>query len=420
MGTGKTRAALWAWDYLNSTKQAGRLLVVAKLSTLTFTWMAEIFKTIPHRKAVVLHGDKATRLKRLADPEADIFIINHDGVKVIYEELFERTDIDTIVIDELAAFRNVNERMKTMAALAHAKTRVWGMTGSPMPQEPTDVWAQARIVTPGTVPRWRSHFRDQVMTRSPVDPLKWVARPNAKDIAFQALQPAVRFKLSDVVELPETIYRTLDVELSDQQKTIYTAMKNVYHAAVLNNQITAMNAGVALGKLLQIAGGWVYSIDKTVVKLDNDKRVEALLDVIEEAENKVIVLAPYNHTIEGLNLAMAARGIDFATVPKEPSKRAPIFNAFQNTSQYRVLSSHPGKLSHGVTLTAADTVVWYLPIPSYETYEQTNARIIRVGQRNKQIIFHMRATYAEKRIYDLLRRRERMQDEFLKLFEGPV
>ncbi len=422
MGTGKTRSALWAWDWLNKNKQAGKLLVVGKLSTLVLTWMKEVFEAIPHRKAVVLHGDKATRLKRLADPDADIFIINHDGVKVIYEDLYARDDIDTICIDELAAFRNVNDRMKTMAALAHVKRRVWGMTGSPRPQEPTDVWAQARIVTPATVPRYRGSFRDQVMVRDEFDPTRWKERPGANDIAYSALQPAVRFTLNDVVELPETIYRTVDVELSDEQKSVYSAMKNAYHAAVQNHDITAMNAGVAVGKLLQIAGGWVYSPDRTVVALNNKKRVEALIDLIESAAHKVIVAAPYLHTVDGLAAAIRAAKISCAVLHKGlPQKQIDqIVGDFENTSFYKVIVSHPRRLSHGLNLTSADTAIWYLPDPSYETYEQMNARIIRVGQKHKQSILHMRGTAAEKRIYDLLSRRGRMQDEFLTMFEGDI
>ncbi len=424
MGTGKTKAALWAWDALYESGQAGKLLVVAKLSTLVFTWQAEVFKTIPHRKCVVLHGTKVQRLKQLADPEAEIFIINHDGIKVLYEELYNRVDIDTVCIDELAAFRNPSDRMKCLRALAEAKNRVWGMTGSPMPNEPTDVWCQAKIVTPDTVPRFRGHFRDMVMTRINADvpgaPAMYAPKPNANDIAYTALQPAVRFALSDVTELPETIYRTVGVELSDQQKDIYTKLMKELCGMVAAKQIDAANAAVAMGKLLQIAGGWVYATDKSVVKLDASKRVAALIDLIESAAHKVLVLAPYSHMIEGLNEALMNAGVDLVTIPKDPGKRAAVFNAFQNTGKHKVLTSHPGRLSHGVTLTAADTAIWYLPITSYETYEQTNARIIRVGQKHKQSIIHMRGTKVETKVYNVLARRGRAQDEFLAMFEEGV
>src|SRR5262252_4400551 len=104
MGTGKTRSALWAWRYLRRQGCAGKLLVVAPLSTLRFTWLSEAFKILPHVKAVVLHGDHKQRLKLLNDREAEIFIINHDGLKTIELELAARTDIDCLVLDELAVY----------------------------------------------------------------------------------------------------------------------------------------------------------------------------------------------------------------------------------------------------------------------------------------------------------------------------
>ena len=81
------------------------MLVVAPLSTLDFTWAREIFDTLPHQKVVVLTGT-ADRRKKLLAEKADIYIVNHDGVKVILKELLQRQDIDVICFDEAAAYRN--------------------------------------------------------------------------------------------------------------------------------------------------------------------------------------------------------------------------------------------------------------------------------------------------------------------------
>ena len=97
MGTGKTKAALWAWDYLNGNRHVGKMLVVGTLSTLKFVWQAEAFRTMPHRKVSILHGTRKQRLERL-DYDADIYVINHDGLKTIAEELSARTDIDVALL----------------------------------------------------------------------------------------------------------------------------------------------------------------------------------------------------------------------------------------------------------------------------------------------------------------------------------
>ena len=111
MGTGKTRAALWALDYLQSNKLCGKALVFAPLSTLTFVWQREVFTTIPGRKCVVLHGTREKRLEKLKE-DADIYVVNHDGFGVIEEEVRKRTDIDIVIIDELAVSRNPTARTK--------------------------------------------------------------------------------------------------------------------------------------------------------------------------------------------------------------------------------------------------------------------------------------------------------------------
>lgn len=416
MGTGKTKTALWAWDFLNKEGLCGKLLVCAPLSTINFVWAREVFATLPHRKCVSLHGTKAKRLERLQD-DADIYIINHDGVKVIGQELFARTDIDALVLDELAVYRNNSERSKQMRKFAKAERFkiVWGMTGAPMPNEPTDVWAQCRIVTPHTVPSSRNHARDMLMTR--ISQYVWKPKPDAVDTAFNMMQPAVRFALDEVVELPDLISRTLDVDLGPKQSKTYDKLMGEYKVMVDNKEITAMNAGAAMNKLLQISGGWVYTQSPAFVKLDAEPRIDALLDLIDSAERKVLVFVPYTHALNGLAEILTKEKIDHCVVDGSTPDRDGIFNKFQNTPHHKVMLAHPKCLAHGVTLTAADTIIWYSPITSLETYEQANARIRRIGQKHKQQLLHLQATAVEKKLYSMLRSKQKIQDQLLSLFE---
>src|SRR5208283_4650011 len=151
MGTGKTKSALWAWDFLRKQGLLRKLLVVAPLSTLTFVWAREVFGTLPGVTVQILHGSRQERLDRLAK-DADIYVINHDGVKVIADSLLTRPDIDCLVLDELAVYRNNSDRSKKMRKFAQKFSVVWGLSGAPMPNSPVDVWAQGMIVTPNTVP----------------------------------------------------------------------------------------------------------------------------------------------------------------------------------------------------------------------------------------------------------------------------
>jgi SNF2 family DNA or RNA helicase len=366
----------------------------------------------------VLHGSKKQRLDRLADPDAEIFIINHDGHKVILDELLARKDIDVLGIDELAVFRNgERDRTKLLKKLADRMNFVWGMTGSPIPHEPTDVWAQARLVTPDRVPKYFGRYREELMTK--ITAFKWHPRPDAVDRAFATLQPAVRFTLDDVVELPDVIERTIDVEMGPQQQKIYKALVDQCYAAVKTQEITAANAGAVLMKLLQVSTGWVYSKDRKIVPLDNNKRIEALMDAINATDRKVLVFAPFKHALQGISDALTSEGYEHAVVDGDtPAKeRAQIFNLFQNTDKYKVLAAHPQCLAHGITLTAAATIVWFGPVTSLEIYDQANHRIRRVGQKHKQLILHLQSTPAEKKIYKMLQGKQKVQNELLSLFE---
>lgn len=423
MGTGKTKCALWSFDYLKLNGRANKMLVVAPLSTLTFVWQREAFEALPHRKVAVLHGDRKTRLARLADPEVDIYVINHDGLSTIYKELQQRPDIDVLCIDELAKYRNKSQRTKMMVGYAATKTWVWGMTGSPMPHEPTDVFHQCKVVTPTTVPKYFSHFRAELMV--PLGHVnKWVPKADAIDRAYAVMQPAVRYTIDDVQELPPCVERYVDVDMGTLQAKAYKDIVNHCQAQFTNGDLaTAANAGAALMKLLQISMGWVYVRDRITggmktMPLDNDKRIEALIDGIESTDRKVLVFVPFIHALEGISAALTKEGIDHAVVSGDtPNRtRSAHFSAFQQTGKFKVLAAHPQCVAHGLTLTAADTVIWFGPITSLETYDQANHRIKRVGQKNKQQIIHLQSTAAERKIYKLLRSNQDVQQNFLQLF----
>lgn len=421
MGTGKTKAALWAWDYLYGVGAAKKLLVLAPLSTLKFTWAREVFNTIPHRKCVVLHGTKAKRLAALQTPDADVFVINHDGFPIIQPEIEKMVAagaIDTMVIDELSVFRNSTaDRTKNMIKFAPQMQIIWGMTGSPMPNDPTDVWAPAKILTPDTVPKFYGKFRDEMMLK--INQFKYVPKADSIDRAFAVMTPAVRFTLDDILELPEEVEQFVDVDLGPNQQKIYKALADTCFAMAQSNQITAANAGALLVKLMQVSTGWVYDEKRNVVTLDGTARVQAMLDAVDASDRKVIIFTPFKHTLAGLSQALDKHGIDHANVSGDTSAhtRGEIFNAFQNSTKYKAIVAHPATMAHGLTLTAANTIVWFAPITSLEIFEQAKARIRRVGQTSKQLYLHFQGTPVERKLYAMLRKRQVVQDSFLELFE---
>jgi SNF2 family DNA or RNA helicase len=134
-------------------------------------------------------------------------------------------------------------------------------------------------------------------------------------------------------------------------------------------------------------------------------RLNAVLEVISEATSKVLVFVPFTHTIELLRSRLQKEGITCEVINgKVPvNKRTDIVTKFQTEKNPHVLIIQPQAASHGLTLTAADTIIWYAPVTSVETYLQANARINRPGQKNAMTIVHIKGSEVEDRLYNMLR-----------------
>ena len=170
-------------------------------------------------------------------------------------------------------------------------------------------------------------------------------------------------------------------------------------------EVSAINAAAKLNKLLQISGGAVYTDTGQVLEFDVSNRLNAVLEVIEEASHKVLVFVPFTHTIELLRTHLEKNKItcDVINGKVNPNKRADIVNKFQTDPDPRVLIIQPAAASHGLTLTEANTIIWYAPVTSVETYLQANARINRPGQKNSMSIVHICGSDVEDRLYKMLR-----------------
>ena len=420
MGLGKTMSALWAYDYLRKEKQVRRALVVCPLSTMERTWADELFKNFPHLDSAVLYG-AADRRRKLLTEDVHLYIINTDGIKTIKDALARRSDIDLIIIDEVALFRNSGtDRWKLMNEIVNKQSprRVWGLTGSPTPNEPTDAWAQCRLLTPTNpdLPKYFNAFRDQVMRQ--ITQFKWVPRDTAVERIREVMQPAIRYSLDDVVDLPPQIFMHREVEMTREQRVAYRDMLAKLAVAYEGGQILAVNEAVKINKLVQIACGVAYGEDHRAIEFPAKPRMDVVREIIEESEGKVIVFVPFTsvltHVAEDLARDWPTAVIHGGT---KKADRDQIFGNFQNTNEPRVLVANPGTMSHGLTLTKATTIVWYAPVHSNEIYQQACARVRRPGQTRTTVIVNIAGSDVERRIYARLERKESLQGALLDLIK---
>ena len=415
MGTGKTLAALWAADYVMSQYQRGvcRALVVSPLSTLKRVWEDAVFHNfLGRRSAVILHGSKAKRLEALNTP-ADFYIINFDGLEVIEKELAERSDIRMAIVDEASAYRaHTTARHKTARRVLQPKDYLWMMTGTPIPNGPTDAYGMAKLVNNAGGESYRA-FEDRVTLK--IGMFKRIPKPGAQEEAYKLLSPAVRFAIEDCVDLPPITVQQREIALSTEQAKAYKEMKRDMQLLAKQGAITAANEAVLRLKLIQIACGAVYGPNKEVHHLDTAPRLSALREVIEQSSHKVIVFAPLTSVLAMLSKEL--KDIPHAVINGAVSakERDVIIQAFRNDVNPRVLLADPATMAHGLTLVEATTVVWYAPTDRTELYLQANKRIHRPGQKHACAVVQLAATAGEREIYRRLEANETMQGLLLKM-----
>ena len=145
-----------------------------------------------------------------------------------------------------------------------------------------------------------------------------------------------------------------------------------------------------------------------------------LLEVLEEPSRKVLVFAPFRHSIDAIYQHLTKHNIAAEMIHGNVgvSKRTKIFKSFQETPEPRVLVIQPQAASHGVTLTAADTVVFYGPVMSVETYTQCIARSDRIGQNSTSVtVIHLQGSEIERKMFKRLEERVEDHNMLLKLYE---
>lgn len=419
--TGKTLSVLWSADYLMSLNKMKKVLVVGPMSTMHSVWESEInTHFLFRRRCVVLHGAKDKRLKLLADPDAKFFIINHDGIKTIEKELLD-ANFDAVIVDEAAAFRNAQtNRYKVLEKLTDKAYWVWLLTGTPVPHSPTDAWALGKLLKNSHVPKYFTHFKHAVMDQ--VTTYKWVPKPDAYAKAYAILQPGVRYTKAECIDLPPVTFTLNECALTKEQRQYYKEMHRELVTTVGSTEITAANAAVKLGKLLQICCGEVYDSGGTPVPIDAKPRMQACEELVESAANKVIVFVPFTAALDRLSAYLKKKGHTVATVDGRTSatKRKKIFADFQQGKDPRVLVAHPQTTAHGLTLTAADTTIWYAPVFSLEIFEQANNRMNRPGQKNHMTVTMLHGCWLEREVYAALSRKAQMQESVLKLYKEEV
>lgn len=419
MGLGKTVITLTAIDnLLFDSFQINKILVIAPLRVARDTWVKEVAKW-DHLDELIISvavGTEKERITALRKP-ADIYIINRENVQWLVEKSGVDVKFDMIVIDELSSFKNGrSKRFQNLLKIRPYADRIVGLTGTPAGNGLMDLWAEFRLLDYGKrLGRFITHYRNNFFTpdkRNGAIIYSYKPLPGAREAIFNLISDiTISMKATDHIKMPELVSTEHRVYLSDADYEFYQEFRDTMVQEIEYKEITAANAAVLSGKLMQVANGAVYLEDGTSEKI-HDRKIEALEDIIEAANGKPILLAYwFKHDLARIKEKLNSLDIVYQEIKSNESITA------WNSGELQVGLIHPASAGHGLNLQeGGSTIVWFGLTWSLELYQQTIARLWRQGQdASTVVVLHIVTDGTiDEQILKVLNGKETLQNALFK------
>ena len=393
MGLGKTVSTLTAVQQLLDDCEISSVLVVAPKKVAETTWSTEAEKWDHLRdlKVVKVLGTEKQRCMALAQ-KADIYVTGRDNFVWLVGKYGGQLPFDALVIDELTSFKSAkSERFKAMRIALPSVKRVIGLTGTPAPNGLIDLWAQMYCIDQGerlgkSVSRYReayfeTHKWNNIVVRCDVKKgCDTIIRDKIADICLS-------MQAKDYLQLPDMITHTTTVDLSDKIMAAYTKFekeKVLEFRAEHGNEpanVLANSAAGLMNKLSQFANGAIYDEDMQVHTI-HDEKVDRLAEIVEAAQNSVLVFYQYKHDIPRIEAKL--KGYRVRTYQGEKDLKD------WNAGNIDVLLAHPASTAYGLNMQqGGHYIVWFGTGWNLEHYQQANARLHRQGQRYPVTVYRL-------------------------------
>ena len=402
MGLGKTVITLTAVSQMNFT----RVLVIAPLRVAATVWAEEAQKWdhlhgLTFSKVLGSLKEREQALKR----NADVYIINRENVPwlVNYQATLKKWPFDVLVLDELSSFKSPKaERFKALRRVLPATRHVIGLTGTPSPNGLIDLWSQIYLLDRGErLGKFVGSYRDKYFIpgqRNGQVVFNWVPVSGApKEIYSKISDICMSMTAADYLTMPERRDIVYPVSLTLRAQQAYDTMERDLVLPLSDRPITAQNAAVLTGKLLQLANGAIYTEDTGSYVTTHSAKLDALEDLIEAANGEpVLVYYAFKH--DAARIRQRFPGARQLLTPEDVHD--------WNAGKIPLLLAHPASAGHGLNLQqGGHIIIWFGLTWSLELYQQANARLYRQGQSRPVTVYHITA-------------KDTIDDEVLKVLTG--
>lgn len=391
MGMGKTVSSLTAIDNLLFLGEASKILVIAPKRVAEDTWSTEVEKWdhLKHLRISKILGTKKQRKEALYK-DADIYITNRENVDWLVDECHKSWIWETVIIDELSSFKSSKaKRFRALKKVRPYFKRIIGLTGTPAPNSLIDLWPQIYLLDGGerlgrTITGYRERYFVPGQSNGYVV-YNYNLRPGAEEAIHQKISDiCISMMAKDYLDLPERIDNKIMIDLPKKAKDQYKELEKELIINLGAEDITASNAAVLTGKLLQMCNGAIYTEDKEVVEV-HDEKLNVLMDIIEAANGKpVLIFYSFKHDLIRIMEMLKKNKLKGQELKGQEDIKK------WNNGEIPILLLHPASAGHGLNLQyGGNIVVWFGLTWSLELYQQANARLHRQGQKETVIIHHI-------------------------------
>lgn len=345
-------------------------------------------------KVEVLSGNMKKRAENLAKLESSegalkVAVVNYEGLRTDIFDAIYAWDPDLVIADESQRIKTHNaQQSKAMHKLGDQARYKMILTGTPVQNNAMDIYSQFRFLDKTIFGDNFYAFRGRYAIMGGYNRKMVVAFRDIDDLVRRQLQCSTRVTKEDALDLPEQTFITRTIPLEGKAKQLYQQLKRDSYAEIESGEITAPTVLVKLLRLQQFTGGFLQADEADKPEWVFDGKLKALEDILDDyvlgEGKKLVVFCRFRAEIGAIEKLFLKKKIEFRSVygDVKTEDRGQFVEDFQTGPKVQVFLAQIDTAGLGLTLTAADTCVYYSKNFNYAAYSQSLARIHRIGQRN--------------------------------------